>query len=129
MEDESQKRDSIAPPVPVVPVEVLPPLPPPAPPVIPPQGLPHGLSRAQVAIAFAIAALSDLISGFASAAPPIQWGVDIATAAALFVVLGWRWLLLPGLIMEAIPGLGVVPFWVLVVAAIAVWGRVRPGNP
>ena len=35
----------------------------------------------------------------------------------------------PGLIMEAVPGLGVVPFWVLVVAAIAVWGQVRPGNP
>jgi hypothetical protein len=54
------------------------------------------------------------------------WTADLATAALLFIVLGWRWLLLPGLIMEAIPGLGVVPIWLAVVAAIAVWGTARP---
>ncbi len=36
------------------------------------------------------------------------------------------WLLLPGLIMEAIPGVGALPFWVLVVGAVAVWGTARP---
>jgi len=35
-------------------------------------------------------------------------------------------LLLPGLIMEAIPGVYVFPFWVLVVGAVAVWGTARP---
>ena len=34
--------------------------------------------------------------------------------------------LLPGLVMEAIPGVGVLPFWLLVVGAIAVWGTARP---
>ena len=58
--------------------------------------------------------------------PPVEWVVDLVTAALLFIVLGWHWLLLPGLIMEAIPGVGVVPFWVLVVGAIAVWGTVKP---
>jgi hypothetical protein len=47
-------------------------------------------------------------------------------SALLFVVLGWQWLLLPGLVLEAIPGVGVVPFWLLVVGAIAVLGTPRP---
>jgi hypothetical protein len=33
---------------------------------------------------------------------------------------------LPGLALEAIPGVGVLPFWLLVVAAIAVLGTPRP---
>lgn len=55
-----------------------------------------------------------------------MWLVDAATALLLFAVLGWHWLLLPGLIFEAIPGLAVVPFWLLVVAGIAFWGTARP---
>ena len=42
------------------------------------------------------------------------------------MILGWQWLLLPGLALEAIPGVGVLPFWLLVVAAIAVLGTPRP---
>jgi len=34
--------------------------------------------------------------------------------------------LLPGLALEAIPGFGVLPFWLLVVGAIAVLGTPRP---
>jgi hypothetical protein len=59
-------------------------------------------------------------------APPISLAVDVVTAGLLFVVLGWQWLLLPGLVLEAIPGVGVVPFWLLVVGAIAVFGTSRP---
>jgi hypothetical protein len=83
-------------------------------------------STMQLVVAFAIAGLSDALSIFVTVAPPIAWGVDLVTAALLFIVLGWRWLLLPGLIMEAIPGFGVFPFWLVVVAAIAVWGTARP---
>jgi hypothetical protein len=85
-----------------------------------------GFSTLQLVIAFAIAGLSDAASIFVTVAPPLAWGVDLVTAALLFIVLGWRWLLLPGLIMEAIPGFGVFPFWLVVVAAIAVWGTARP---
>lgn len=88
--------------------------------------LPLGLSKRRLAVAFAIAGVSDLISAFASFLPPAQWALDFITAIALFLVLGWRWLLLPGLVMEAIPGVGVFPFWVLVVGAIAVAGQIRP---
>src|SRR5215467_5471233 len=71
-------------------------------------------------------ALAFVIGAFASLAPPIGWAVDVVTAALLFVVLGWQWLLLPGLVLEAIPGVGVLPFWLLVVGAIAVLGTPRP---
>ena len=80
----------------------------------------------RLALAVVIAGVSDVIGAFACLAPPIGWAVDVVTAALLFVVLGWQWLLLPGLVLEAIPGVGVLPFWLLVVGAIAVLGTPRP---
>lgn len=88
--------------------------------------LPLGLTRKQIVLALVVAGVSDVVSVFATFAPPVQWGVDIATVLVLFAMLGWRWLLLPALLLEAIPGFGALPFWVLVVGAIAVWGSVRP---
>jgi hypothetical protein len=72
-----------------------------------------------------VAAVSDVASFFTEFAPPIQWGIDVATAILLFVILGRRWALLPGLIAEAIPGMGVFPVWVLVVASIAVYDGIK----
>jgi hypothetical protein len=83
-------------------------------------------SKKQLVLAFVIAGISDVIGAFATLAPPIGWALDILTAVLLFVVLGWQWLLLPGLALEAIPGAGIVPFWLLVVGAIAVLGTPRP---
>lgn len=84
-----------------------------------------GFSKKRLVLAFAIAAVSDGISAFAAFAPPIVWAVDLVTAGLLFAVLGWSWFLLPGLVMEAIPGLDVLPFWILVVMAIAGAGTAR----
>jgi hypothetical protein len=53
--------------------------------------------------------------------------VDVIIALLLFAVLGWRWLLLPGFVMEAITCVGVLPFWRLVVAGIALQGGL-PGQ-
>jgi len=83
-------------------------------------------SKKRLAVAFVIAGVSDVIGALATLAPPIVWVVDIGTALLLFMVLGWQWLLLPGLALEAIPGVGIVPFWLLVVGAIAVLGTPRP---
>ena len=83
-------------------------------------------SKKRLVLAFAIAGISDAICAFTAMWPPIVWLVDIVTAILLFTVLGWHWLLLPGLIMEAIPGVGVLPFWLMVVGAIAAWGTARP---
>jgi hypothetical protein len=80
----------------------------------------------QVVLAIAIAAVSDLLGAFVTVAPPLVWAVDFVTALLLFAVLGWQWMLLPGLVMEAIPGLGVIPFWLLVVAGVLIWGTARP---
>ena len=83
-------------------------------------------SKKRLALAFVMAGISDAIGAFLTPLPPIGWVVDLATALLLFVVLGRQWLLLPGLALEAIPGLGVLPFWLLVVGAIAVLGTPRP---
>ena len=83
-------------------------------------------SRKTLALAFAIAAVSDLIGAVANVAPPIAWLIDLGTALLLYMVLGRQWLLLPGLALEAIPGLGVLPFWLLVVASIVSLGTPRP---
>ena len=74
--------------------------------------------------AFAVAAISDGLSMWLEFLPPLQWTLDVATAGLLFLILGRQWLILPGLIAEAIPGLAVFPFWVLVVGSIAVWGTI-----
>ena len=83
-------------------------------------------SKKQLALAFVIAGISDAIGAFITLLPPLGWIVDLATALLLFMVLGRQWLLLPGLALEAIPGLGVLPFWLLVVGAIAFLGTPRP---
>jgi hypothetical protein len=82
-------------------------------------------SRKRQAIAFLIAAVSDFLSFWMVLAPPMQWLIDLATALLLFLVLGRRWAILPGLIAEAIPGMGVFPVWVLVVLSIIVYDDIR----
>jgi hypothetical protein len=84
-----------------------------------------GVSRTRFALAFLVAAASDLVSSGTVVAPPVQWAVDLVTACILFVILGWRWALLPGLVAEAIPGVAVFPVWTMVVAAVALWGRIK----
>ncbi|MGC2447358.1 MAG: hypothetical protein WA477_06925 [Candidatus Sulfotelmatobacter sp.] len=86
------------------------------------------LSRKRLMLAFALAAIADGLSITLTFTPWLQWVLDVVTALALFVVLGWQWVLLPGLILEAIPGINVFPFWLLVVGAIALLGKARP-NP
>jgi hypothetical protein len=83
-------------------------------------------SKKQLALAFAIAGISDAVGAFATPVPPIAWAVDLVTVVLLFSVLGRQSLLLPGLALEAVPGLGVLPFWLLVVLAIAFLGTPRP---
>src|ERR1035437_3770547 len=78
-------------------------------------------SRKRLAVAFLIAAVSDVLSFWTTVAPPMQWVIDLGTALLLFLILGRRWAILPGLIAEAIPGIGVFPVWVLVVLSIMVY--------
>jgi hypothetical protein len=82
-------------------------------------------SRAKMAIAFGVAAASDALSIWITFAPPFQWALDLATAFILFLIFGRRWVLLPGLVMEAIPGMGVFPWWVLVVLSIILYDEIK----
>ena len=82
--------------------------------------------KKRLAAAFAVAIVSDILSAWLEFVPPLQWTLDILTAGLLFLILGRQWIILPGLIAEAIPGLAVFPFWVLVVVSIAVWGKINP---
>lgn len=85
------------------------------------------VSRLQLTLAFFVAGLADVV--LALLAGPFSLGVDFATAILLFMILGWRMILLPALIAEAIPGVGIFPFWILVVGSIAVFGTIRkPGG-
>ncbi|MCC7012080.1 MAG: hypothetical protein IT454_05945 [Planctomycetes bacterium] len=81
-------------------------------------GASTGVTRTRKVVAMAIAALSDAVSLGAQLAPPLQIAVDVATAVALFAVLGFRWPLLPVLVVEAIPGLATFPTWMLVVGVL-----------
>ena len=83
------------------------------------------VSRARFAIAFGVAAISDFLSMWIEFLLPVQWVIDLATAGLLFLILGRRWALLPGLIVEAIPGLGVFPVWVLVVMSLIVYDEIK----
>jgi uncharacterized membrane protein YtjA (UPF0391 family) len=86
-------------------------------------------SKLRLALAFLVAAASDAVSYGTAWAPPVQWVVDLTTALLLFGLLGRRWALLPGLVTEAIPGVAAFPVWVLVVAAVALWGEIRGVPP
>jgi hypothetical protein len=82
-------------------------------------------SRKRQAVAFLIAAVSDFLSFWFVLAPPMQWVIDLGTALLLFLIFGRRWAILPGLIVEAIPGMGVFPVWVLVVLSIIVYDDIK----
>ena len=82
-------------------------------------------SRKRIALAFGVAAVSDFLAMWTEFAPPIQWALDLATAGLLFLILGRRWALLPGLVVEAIPGMGVFPVWILVVLSLVVYDEIK----
>ena len=82
-------------------------------------------TRARMAIAFGVAAVSDFLAMVTVIAPPLQIALDVATALILFLILGRRWALLPGLIAEAIPGMGVFPVWVLGVLSIIIYDGIK----
>jgi hypothetical protein len=82
-------------------------------------------SRKRQAVAFLIAVVSDFFSFWTVLAPPMQWVIDLITALLLFLVLGRRWVILPGLVAEAIPGMGVFPVWVLVVLSLIVYDDIK----
>lgn len=84
-----------------------------------------GLSPARKFLALGIALASDAVGAIAELAPPVQWAIDVLTAALLFAALGFRWSLLPVLAVECVPVLGLFPTWTLATAALVATSK-RP---
>jgi hypothetical protein len=74
-----------------------------------------------LALALVVAGVSDAVSFAISLFVPAQLAVDVVTAGLLFLILGRRLAILPGLIAEAIPGMGIFPVWILVVLSIILY--------
>jgi hypothetical protein len=68
--------------------------------------------------ALLIALVSDALGFGVVLFPPLQWLLDAITAAALLMIMGFRWPLLIALIVEAIPAIELFPAWTLVVISI-----------
>jgi hypothetical protein len=90
-----------------------------------PLSMPYSWPQRIAAIAIAI--VSDIVNAIFTWAPPIVIGIDVVTAVLLWVVLGRPMVLLPVFIAEALPGVGIVPFWTLVAGGLAFFGRI-PGR-
>ena len=69
--------------------------------------------------ALLFALISDILGFVFTFTPPAYWMIDVVTVIVLFVVIGFKWALLPALVVEAIPGLQLFPAWTLVVLALA----------
>src|SRR5271165_6162151 len=69
--------------------------------------------------AMLLAVLSDALGFGAVLLPPLQWLLDAVTAAALLIVLGFRWPLLVALAIEVVPALELFPAWTLAVLAMS----------
>ena len=78
----------------------------------------------------AIALVSDGLSFFLSPtviAEPLVIGIDLVTGVLIWLALGRPMLLFAVFLAEAIPGVGMVPLWTMVVALLATTGRL-PGR-
>lgn len=88
--------------------------------------MPSSRSWMRLGLALAIALSSDAFSFFTSAwviTEPVVIAVDVATAMLLWWALGRPALLFVVFVAEAIPGIGMIPLWTMVVGALAVTGR------
>lgn len=79
---------------------------------------PLSITKKQKYAALALAGAVDLLQATALFAPtvagavsPVEWGVDIATAVALTLILGWNWRLLVAFLLELLPMVGLFPTW------------------
>jgi len=87
-------------------------------------------SWVRIGLAMAIALVSDGLSFFLSPtviAEPLVIGIDLVTGVLIWLALGRPMLLFAVFLAEAIPGVGMVPLWTMVVALLATTGRL-PGR-
>lgn len=71
-----------------------------------------GISALRFFLAAVLALIADIISFIFPPAAPV---VDLLIAPFLIVVLGFHWEIIPVILIELIPGLGVAPSWIVFV--------------
>jgi hypothetical protein len=86
------------------------------------------ITRKRIVLAFAIAVVADAIQFPIAAATATgilalpgeaaDFIVDCVAMAATSAILGFHWLLLPSVLLEAIPGLDLLPTWTGCVALV-----------
>ena len=81
-------------------------------------------SKIRIAVAFFIAVFADIILLPFEPALPLCTIIDCIVAVILYFILGCPIILLPALIAEALPGIGIFPFWTLVVVSIGAFGTI-----
>lgn len=81
------------------------------------------LGGVRLFFAFAVAISADTLFAWTEFMPVVGWFVDFGVALALFVLLGFRWALVPVLVVELIPGLALFPTWTLAVTSLALFGQ------
>lgn len=91
-------------------------------PAVPSLGMRFALWRTCTALA--LAGLVDVLNLLFALIPPVYIAIDVVAAAAIWFVLGRPRLLMGVLLLEAVPGVGVVPLWTLVVGLIIVTGSI-----
>jgi hypothetical protein len=87
---------------------------------------PAAVTRARKNVALLVAGAADLaqavffpvfIEGVAS---PFEIGLDVVTAVAILLVVGFKWRLAIALAMELVPGADLFPTWTAVVLSLPV---------
>ncbi len=82
------------------------------------------VSRARKVAAIFVAGFADLLQlvlfpmFVEGAASPFDWAVDLVTVVLLTLILGFKWRIAAGMVIELIPGLDLFPTWTALVLSI-----------
>ncbi len=78
------------------------------------------ITKARFALAILVSIVSDAIGFFLAPLVPVTIVLDVVTAIVLWLILGRGLVLLAAFVLEAIPGVGILPFWTLAVLSAEV---------
>lgn len=80
------------------------------------------ISKWRFILAFLVALTADTVG-----APLGSFNIvfDVFVAIILIVILGFNWMIIPALLVECVPGLGVFPTWAMAIMAIAGWKTIK----
>ena len=83
----------------------------------------RGIATWRFVVAFCVAMAADTVGLYFGEIFVVVF--DVAVAIVLIAILGFNWIIIPALLVEAVPGLGLFPTWVLAVLAMAGWNTMK----